>query len=141
MTIDIEKLAEEHLTPFARTSWTAYGEQLKQFAEAYAAKVLEDKERETAELKEQIEGLIDSGSAAITALKANVNDLREALQSASNYVDKNSVLGKLIASILLKTPAQNPQEFENEVIEICAEEVDERGSRFEAENIRALKKE
>lgn len=51
--IDIEKLAEEHLTPFARTGWTAYGEQLKAFAEAYAAKALEDKEREIAEFKSQ----------------------------------------------------------------------------------------
>ena len=142
--IDIEKLAQDMFGTVLVNGKEYYeidSEEWKNLAEAYAAKVLEDKERETAELKEQIEGLIDSGSAAITALKANVNDLREALQSASNYVDKNSVLGKLIASILLKTPAQNPQEFENEVIEICAEEVDERGSRFEAENIRALKKE
>ena len=43
--IDIEKLAEEHLTPFARTGWTAYGEQLKRFAET----LLEDKEREIIE--------------------------------------------------------------------------------------------
>ena len=74
MTIDIEKLAEEHLTPFARTSWTAYGEQLKQFAEAYAAKVLEDKEREIAELKEIIESIAELYSAAVEQIMRLQND-------------------------------------------------------------------
>lgn len=48
MTIDIEKLSADVNIPT---------EKLKQFAEAYAAKVLEDKEREIAELKKDRERL------------------------------------------------------------------------------------
>jgi hypothetical protein len=42
-------------------------------------------------------------------LQASNNRLREALQSASNYVDKDSVLGKIISSTLATTPAESLQ--------------------------------
>ncbi len=55
--IDIEKLADENggyrLTDQS-TQFTFTTDDLKQFAESYAAKVLEDKEREVAELKEKL---------------------------------------------------------------------------------------
>ena len=65
MTNDIEKLAvKSGFIPHVANDGECYAdlETLKQFAEAYAAKVLEDKERE------------------ITELKANNNQLREALE-------------------------------------------------------------
>ena len=162
--IDIEKLAEEHLTPFARTGWTAYGEQLKRFADA----LLEDKEREIAELKDWKKQAIDFenewdeqavGKALnvqlgqsirrsilpkIIELQSHINDLREALHLVNEH---SKLWGFKIAgnvqteidAALSATPAQSLQAFENEVIERCAEEVEERGSRFEAEVIRALK--
>ena len=54
MTIDIEKLADEFLHGTDRNgAYYGFVEDLKQFAESYAAKMLEDKEREIAELKEK----------------------------------------------------------------------------------------
>lgn len=133
--IDIEKLAEEHLTPFARTGWTAYGEQLKQFAEA----LLEDKEREIAELKAKLKH--ETSRKHITELQAHINDLREALEEIANTDPDEGTqwFHSKAEQALLKTPAQSLQSVINETIEMCAEEVEERGSRFEAEIIRALK--
>ena len=100
---------------------------------------LEDKEREIAELKEQIEGLIDSGSAAITALKAHINDLREDFRKIRSCYGDGYEVDNIARQALSKTPAQSLQAHNNEVIEMCAEELEERGCRFESEVIRALK--
>lgn len=56
--IDIEKLADEFLHGADRNgAYYGFVEELKQFSEAYAAKMLEDKEREIAELKKDRERL------------------------------------------------------------------------------------
>lgn len=198
MTINIEKLAIKMLVGTDRLDYYyADIDELKQFAEAYAAKVLEDKERdiegilddtqslanellrsksqiaelqaeiedkerEIAELKnwkkeviavenewdEQLIGKalnIQLGNSIranilpkINELQANNNRLCEALKYyADMYAISN--LSDVARQALSKTPAQSLQSVINETIEMCAEEVEERGSRFEAEIIRALK--
>lgn len=129
--IDIEKRAEEHLTPFARTGWTAYGEQLKAFAEA----LLEDKEREIAELKTTVRS---DNSKVIAALNAHINVLRESIAEIaadSQDIYTNEALTKLV----FKTPAQSLQEHDNEVIERCAKAAEKNGNGITANKIRALK--
>lgn len=135
--IDIEKLAEEHLTPFARTGWTAYGEQLKQFAEA----LLEDKEREIAELKDDYLELRTTSTANAIALmslaelnaelQAHINDLREALNQIGleGYKDQSDLntirkVIELSKEALSKTPAQSLQDYERLAsIRTCARDV------------------
>lgn len=140
--IDIGKLADENggyrLTNKSN-EFTFTADDLKQFAEAYATKVMEEKEREIAELKKDLI-LVDT---LYRQSCSSINDLREALEKLAKLGNGElygNSEGNLIAQqALSKTPAQSLQEFENEVIEICAEEVEERGSRFEAEVIRGLK--
>ena len=167
MTIDIEKLAKSVgvvKSPFPVDYPYQFNlPELQRFTEAYAAKVLEDKEREIAELKnwkkeviavenewdEQLIGKtlnIQLGNSIranilpkINELQANNNRLREALLSSIRYVPEYSKSLDAIQQALSKTPAQCLQSVINETIEMCAEEVEERGSRFEAEIIRALK--
>lgn len=173
--IDIEKLAKEYgLTEFVYG--TEYvSDSLVNFAEAYAAKVMEDKEREierwkliASDQKMLIEGLkgecknmgttdiciaLARKDTANKELQAHINDLREALERLSNdrKLWKVSAIGgqdsyagmppaiRIIDEALAETPAQSLQEHDNEVIEMCAEELEERGCRFESEVIRALK--
>lgn len=138
MTIDIEKLATEHLTPFARTGWTAYGEQLKQFAEAYAAKVLEDKERENSELKTKIKH--ETSRKHINELQSSINVLREALEDIAKVNHSSAKCGEIASKALQATPAQSLQEHDNEVIERCAKVCEENEYSFvSAVKIRALK--
>lgn len=163
MTIDIEKLADEFLHGADRNgAYYGYADDLKQFAEAYAAKVLEDKEREIAELKTTVRS---DNSKVIAALNAHINDLREALEDTNTrlnemvdvfYKGSTAADRKRIADnfeLLSKTPAQSLQEHDNEVIEKCAKVCDEAGqpnkdeihtdaqwaAKVLAANIRALK--
>lgn len=110
--IDIEKLSADVNIPT---------EKLKQFAEAYAAKVLEDKEREIAELKTTVRS---DNSKVIAALNAHINDLREALErikaSKTARYEVEADVGGEVFDVLEKTPAQSLQEHDNEVIEKCA---------------------
>ena len=80
MTIDIEKLAKEagcerydlgkREAYLNQARFTFDSSQLKQFAEA----VLEDKEREIAELKEIIESIAELYSAAVEQIMRLQND-------------------------------------------------------------------
>ena len=117
-----------------------------------AAKVLEDKEREIAEIKQMYRGakiLLDFNTQKnpllkeIAELQSHINDLREAINTALSCVDEEinprnyngEILTKFIndygemvdilQEALSKTPAQFLQEFENEVIEKCAKVCDE----------------
>lgn len=148
--IDIEKLADENggyrLTDQS-TQFTFTTDDLKQFAESYAAKVLEDKEREIAELKTTVRS---DNSKVIAALNAHINDLREALELAEKAMAYDV---ELVKDALYKTPAQSLQEIENEVIEKCAKVCDDASqphhdeihtdaqwaAKVLAANIRALK--
>ena len=118
--IDIEKLAKES----GVNHWSDLS--LKQFAEAYAAKVLEDKEREIAELKQErndLNYLCMDRLHKIEELQANNNDLRDALAEIKlDSTDTNSF--RTADKALLKTPAQSLQEHDNEVIERCAKVCD-----------------
>ena len=131
MTIDIEKLADEY--GYMQDSDDCYVfsfEALKQFAEAYAAKVLEDKEREIARLDKQIiemqayemsmQNRANDDAKEITELQVYINDLREALEEIRNDSFVDSWQCKLAEQALSKTPAQSLQEHDNEVIEMVA---------------------
>ena len=131
MTIDIEKLAEEHLTPFARTGWTAYGEQLKQFAEAYAVKVLEDKEREITRLTFISTTLKDN----IDELQAHINDLREDFRKIRSCYGDGYEVDNIARQALSKTPAQSLQEHDNEVVERCAKAAEKNGNGITAKTL------
>lgn len=115
--IDIEELAKEYgLTEFVYG--TEYvSDSLVNFAEAYAAKVLEDKEREIAELKTTVRS---DNSKVIAALNAHINDLRAALESLIKHETPNWS-DEFAWKIYRATPAQSLQEHDNEVIEKCAE--------------------
>ncbi len=123
MTIDIEKLAIEAGFGEALLTWPNVPEKLLALCEAYAAKVLEDKERETAELKSHIE------------------ELRKFIYwECDVYLNgQNSEFSKKYRELLDKTPAQSLQSFENEVIERCAKVCDRFDNYGLADKIRALK--
>ena len=132
MTIDIEKLAEENgFIPHEADDGECYAdlETLKQFADA----LLEDKEREIAELKTTVRS---DNSKVIAALNARINDLREALEKAMN---DEAGWYEIAKQALTKTPAQSLQEFENEVIERCAQLSD--ACAYMSENFNALSEE
>ena len=126
--IDIEKLSADVNIPT---------EKLKQFAEAYAAKVLEDKEREIAELKTTVRS---DNSKVIAALNAHINDLREALEE-NHYCNSSEKAINLYNAAISKTPAQSLQEHDNEVIEKCAKVCDAWSliGKSIAHDVRALK--
>lgn len=115
MNIDIEKLAKENgFVTHTADDGECYAdlETLKQFADA----LLEDKEREIAELKTTVRS---DNSKVIAALNAHINDLRESIAEIaadSQDIYTNEALTKLV----FKTPAQSLQEHDNEVIERCA---------------------
>lgn len=137
MTIDIEKLADEcgayiatedqGETPFmTRGEMIFDAESLYNFAESYAAKVLEDKEREIVELKSHIE------------------ELRKFIYwECDVYLNgQNSEFSKKYRELLAKTPAQSMQEHDNEVIEKCATVADtifDDKESYTGQQIRALK--
>ena len=92
--IDIEKLAKDagaYSTDTAKEVYLQNDEyifiknSLVNFADAYAAKVLEDKEREIAELKTTVRS---DNSKVIAALNAHINDLREKLETALTSLRK-----------------------------------------------------
>lgn len=135
--IDIEKLADAFLHDTTRYgAYYGFAEDLKQFAEAYAAKVLEDKEREIAELRAKLKH--ETSRKHINELQSHINDLRDAINMALSCVDEEinprnyngEILTKFIndygemvdilQEALSETPAQSLQSFENEVIERCA---------------------
>lgn len=109
--------------------------------EDYEGEVLEDKERDIEGILDDTQSLANEllrSKSQIAELQANNNRLREALKYyADMYAISN--LSDVARQALSKTPAQSLQSVINETIEMCAEEVEERGSRFEAEIIRALK--
>lgn len=154
MTIDIEKLAKENgFVTHTADDGECYSdiETLKQFAEAYAAKVLEDKERENAENQLANSQFVKQ----FNEFKSHINDLREALEDTTTRLDEiNDVKQVKIAGdikcvernkqLLSKTPAQSLQAHENEVIERCAKVCDEKRKglwtvQFLASEIRELK--
>lgn len=111
--IDIEKLAKESgFIPYTADDDECYAdiETLKHFAEAYAAKVLEDKEREIAELKTTVRS---DNSKVIAALNAHINDLREALVEIRSCYGDGYEVDNIARQALAKTPAQSLQAFEN----------------------------
>ena len=148
--IDIEKLAKEHChhqQSADQFSITLYG--LKQFSEAYAAKVLEDKEREIARMDKQIiemqayeismQNRENDDAKEITELQAYINDLREALEDIAKHTPETFWQNKSAQQALSKTPAQSLQAFENEVIERCAQLSD--ACAYMSENFNALSEE
>lgn len=119
-------------------------------ATAEANKRMAELESEVAELKVQIEGLIESGSAAMTSLKASNHDLREALEGLLKYFTRiPSTLKDTEARIkahkaLSTTPAESLVKHDNEVIERCAEAIGRIMVNYEwvgfvTDEIRALK--
>lgn len=152
--IDIEKLAIENgFIPHEADDGECYAEieTLKQFAEAYAAKVLEEKEREIAELKainmelQFQNNLFMKNEIELQAknreLSASINDLREALEEITNTDPDEGTqwFHSKAEQALAITPAQSLQEHDNEVIERCANDLDRQGFNHAAEAIRALK--
>ncbi len=154
---DIEKLAKENgFIPHEADDGECYAdlETLKQFAEAYTTKVLEDKEREIAELREPLKdrqtdldfefNRAEQNEFEVNALKEHNNDLREALEGLMHYFEDdedshNKSIFETCRNVISKTPAQSLQAFENEVIEKCAKVCDEHGAIWVAKSIRALK--
>ena len=149
--IDIEKLADEILEKIhPYDNWVGSVNDLELFAESYAAKVLEEKEREIAELKTTVRS---DNSKVIAALNAHINDLREAFRKIRSCYGDGYEVDNIARQALSKTPAQSLQEHENEVIERCAKVCDEAGqpnkdeihtdaqwaAKVLAANIRALK--
>lgn len=119
--IDIEKLAVDcEVSDGMFLLSKEQKDNLQKFAESYAAKVLEDKEREIAELKTTVRS---DNSKVIAALNANINDLRETLK----HLVEGNVPEYDIANykkLLAKTPAQSLIEHDNDVIERCAKVVE-----------------
>lgn len=103
MTIDIEKLAVDcEVSDGMFLLSKEQKDNLQKFAESYAAKVLEDKEHEIAELKTTVRS---DNSKVIAALNAHINDLREALEE-NHYSNSTEKANKLYKEALSKTPAQ-----------------------------------
>lgn len=97
--IDVDELEKMSKTHPRSALNLAYGQgiivginraklKFKDAATAEANKRMAELESEVAELKVQIEGLIESGSAAMTSLKASNNDLREKLETALTSLRK-----------------------------------------------------
>ena len=93
MIIDIEKLAKDagaYSTDTAKEVYLQNDEyifiknSLINFAEAYSAKVLEDKEREVAELKKRIHEVALDWQIN----QSQINDLREKLETALTSLRK-----------------------------------------------------
>lgn len=134
MTIDIEKLAKENgFVTHTADDGECYAdlETLKQFAEAYAAKVLEEQSAEIAQLKAKVRDIhakaVDVYVPQITELQSYIIDLLDALNAMRDTFDvggtvtsaENNALHKADQA-LSKTPAQSLQEHDNEVLEMCA---------------------
>lgn len=135
--IDIEKLAKEAGAIIHKDGniFLSNSEKLKQFADA----LLEDKEREVAELNNRIkfqEKQHKEDLIFIMQQKAHINDLREALGKAMN---DEAGWYEIAKQALTKTPAQSLQDFENEVIERCAQLSD--ACVYMSENFNALSEE
>lgn len=114
--------------------------------DAEANKRIEALENEVAELK------AESSDYAVKAINIHNQDssIIRTLRNVLNSFDIHDSTGlqplwvttmsaEQIDKALSATPAESLQSVINETIEMCAEEVEERGSRFEAEIIRALK--
>ena len=143
--IDIEKLAKDagaYSTDTAKEVYLQNDEyifiknSLINFAEAYAAKVLEEKEREITRLTFISTTLKDN----IDELQAHINDLREAFRKIRSCYGDGYEVDNIARQALSKTPAQSLQAFENEVIEMCAKVCDGYVvSNIPSNKIRALK--
>ena len=143
--IDIEKLAKDagaYSTDTAKEVYLQNDEyifiknSLINFAEAYAAKALEEKEREITRLTFISTTLKDN----IDELQAHGNDLREAFRKIRSCYGDGYEVDNIARQALSKTPAQSLQAFENEVIEMCAKVSDGYVvSNIPSNKIRALK--
>lgn len=107
------------------------------FAEAYAAKVLEDKEREIAELKKDLI-LVDT---LYRQSCSSINDLCETLEEITNTDPDEGTqwFHSKAEQALAITPAQSLIEHDNEVIERCAKAAEKNGNGITANKIRTLK--
>ena len=136
--IDIEKLAQDMFGTVLVNGKEYYEIDSKEWdnlAEAYAAKVLEDKEREIAELKSTVkkwqENSVDleysclDKNILITELQVNNNRLREAFWNIRSCYGDGYEVDNIARQALSKTPAQSLIEHDNEVIEKCAKAIDE----------------
>lgn len=143
--IDIEKLAQDMFGTVLVNGKEYYeidSEEWKNLAEAYAAKVLEDKERELCVLKELRANSIENSCKQILELQSHINALREAFRKIRSCYGDGYEVDNIARQALSKTPAQSLIEHDNEVIERCAkvlEQMELIGGLDFAESIRALK--
>ena len=108
MTIDIKKLAKEaggtigfiggELAHESNRTYIFTKDELKQFAEAYTAKVLEDKERETAELKAELADAKDD----IVLHRYRSAQLSQEITRLKDLLEKNKAFAENDKGFVLK---------------------------------------